>query len=302
MLWENAHLHMTNETLACIPNISEGRDLAQLKALRTHLQSIPDLQVRQLHSDPDHHRSVITMIGPRTAIHSGVLALFEWANQHIDLRQHQGVHPRLGAVDVVPFVPLAGITLKKCLRFANELATEVASSFKLPVYLYEKSTLVEGRSNLAEIRRGEFEGLFTKIKQPEWQPDFGPVEPHPSMGATVMGVRNILIAFNAWLETPDVVVARRIARRLRERDGGMPGLKTLGLYLPQANQAQVAMNIVDWPKVPLVELLERLNEEVTLAGTALTGYELVGLAPREWLLAWSLANLNLTRQQVLDWP
>lgn len=290
------------ETLACIPNISEGQDLVQLERLQKSLQAVPQLQVRQIHSDPDHHRSVITLIGTRTAIRCAVMVLFDWASQHIDLRQHRGVHPRLGAVDVVPFVPLEGISVEDCLLFAKELAAEVSATFDLPVYLYEKSTQVTGRSNLAEIRRGEFEGLFNKIKQPGWQPDFGPSEPHPSLGATVIGVRNILIAFNAWLETPDVLVARRIARRMRERDGGMPGLKTLGLYLPRAQQAQVAMNIVDWAKVPLVELLERLNTEVAQAGTALTGYELVGLAPREWLLAWSLANLNLTRQQVLDWP
>src|SRR6188474_2000625 len=217
--------------LECVPNVSEGRDTAALAALERRLAAVPGLRLLDLAPDRDHHRSVVTLAGTAETLRDGVLALFAWAADHVDLRSHRGVHPRVGAVDVVPFVPLAGATMADAIAAAEGTAAAIAEAFDLPVYLYEQAARRPERRLLADIRRGQFEGFAAKIAQPEWAPDFGPRQVHPQIGVTVVGARFFLLAVNARLATNDVTTARAIARAVREATGGLPGVRALGLYL-----------------------------------------------------------------------
>ncbi|HEV8631061.1 MAG TPA: glutamate formimidoyltransferase, partial [Thermoanaerobaculia bacterium] len=222
---------VTTPLLECVPNVSEGRSPAALRALERTLAAVPGLHLLDLAPDPDHHRSVVTLAGRAPALRDGVLALFGWAAEHVDLRRHRGVHPRVGAVDVVPFVPLAGATMADAVAAAVDTAAAVAERFALPVYLYEEAARSPQRRLLSDIRRGQFEGFAAKIAQPEWAPDFGPARVHESLGVTVVGARFFLLAVNARLATSDVTVARAIAHAVREATGGLPGVRALGLYL-----------------------------------------------------------------------
>lgn len=290
--------------LECVPNVSEGRDLQALAALERRMREVPGVRLLDLAPDPDHHRSVVTLAGTAEALRDGVLALFAWAAEHVDLRSHRGVHPRVGAVDVVPFVPLAGATMADAVAAAESTAAAVAEAFDLPVYLYEEAARRPERRLLADIRRGQFEGFREKIAQPEWAPDFGPRRVHPQLGVTVVGARFFLLAVNARLATADVTTARAVARAVREATGGLSGVRALGLYLESRGCSQVSMNLVDFRRTSLVDLLARVEAEARAQGTEVTATELVGLAPAAALLEPLRALLRtdaLGTRQIVEW-
>ncbi len=269
-----------------VPNFSEGRRGEVVQAIVEAVRNTPGgARVLDISSDADHNRSVLTLAGEEAQVRASILALFEAALEHIDLRKHSGGHPRLGAVDVVPFVPVQGVTMADCARLARSIGEEVAGRFRLPVYLYEEAATAEHRRNLAEVRKGEFEGLPRKMKDPLWAPDFGPAEPHPSAGAAVIGAREFLIAFNVNLATPDVQIADKIARAIRHSSGGLRYCKAMGVALSERRIAQVSINMVNFKKTPLHRVVEMIRSEAARYGVNVVGSEIVGLVPNDALLA-----------------
>jgi glutamate formiminotransferase / 5-formyltetrahydrofolate cyclo-ligase len=265
--------------LECVPNVSEGRRPGVVARLAAAASSPPGVQLLDVSSDPDHNRSVLTLAGDAEGLVQGLLALYEVALAEIDLRTHAGVHPRIGAVDVVPFVPLGDTPMAAAVAAAERLAWEVARRFDLPVYLYERAARVPERAALAVLRRGQFEGFAAKLAEPQWAPDFGPARVHPTAGVTVIGARFFLIAFNAVLDTADVAVARAIARRVRESGGGLPAVRAMGVYLASRGRAQVSMNLVDFRRTPVLQVLERVRAEAAALGARVVEGELIGLMP-----------------------
>jgi glutamate formiminotransferase len=267
--------------LECVPNVSEGRRPEVVARLAAAASAPAGVRLLDVSSDPDHNRSVLTLAGDAEGLLQGLLALYEVALAEIDLTRHQGVHPRVGAVDVVPFVPLGRTPMEEAVAAAEELAAEVARRFALPVYLYERAARIPERTALAAIRRGQFEGFAARLQDPSWAPDFGPARVHPTAGVTVIGARFFLIAFNAVLDTPEVAVARAVARKVRESGGGLPAVRAMGVYLESQGRAQVSMNLVDFRRTPLLTVLERVRAEAAALGTRVVESELIGLMPAE---------------------
>jgi glutamate formiminotransferase len=270
--------------IECVPNISEGRRPEVVAAAVAALRGTPGVQVLDVQSDRDHNRSVLTLVGDEASLKPAILALFEAVVPKIDLRGHQGEHPRLGAVDVVPFIPIEGATVADCVALAKSVGGAVADRFSVPVYLYEDAASAPHRRNLEDIRRGQFEGLEAKMKDPQWAPDFGPKSPHPSAGAVVVGARMPLIAFNINLGTSDLEVAKRIAKAIRHSSGGFRFVKALGLMLEGRGIAQVSINMTDFKKTPLHRVFETVRAEAERSGVAVVGSEIVGLVPQEALI------------------
>jgi glutamate formiminotransferase len=279
--------------LEAVPNLSEGRRPEVVARLAAAASSGPGVRLLDLSSDPDHHRSVLTLAGEPEGLHQGLLALYEAALAEIDLTRHQGVHPRIGAVDVAPFVPLGDTPMEAAVAAANRLAPAVARRFGLPVYLYERAARRPERTFLADIRRGGFEGLAARLADPAWAPDFGPARPHPTAGATVIGARFFLIAFNAVLATPDVAIARAIAAQVRESGGGLPAVRAMGVHLASRGLAQVSMNLVDYRRTPILAALRRVEEEAAARGTGVIETEVIGLIPEAAVRGVSAADLRL---------
>ncbi|HEY0515287.1 MAG TPA: glutamate formimidoyltransferase [Thermoanaerobaculia bacterium] len=280
--------------LECVPNVSEGRRPEVVARLAAAAASAPGTRLLDVSSDPDHNRSVLTLAGEPEGLHRSLLALYEAALAEIDLNRHTGVHPRVGAVDVTPFVPLGGTPMAAAVAAAERLAAAVARRFDLPVYLYERAARRPERTALADLRRGSFEGLAARLADPAWTPDFGPARVHPTAGVTVIGARFFLIAFNAVLATADVTVARAIARRVRESGGGLPAVRAMGVHLASRGLAQVSMNLVDYRRTPVLAALRRVEVEAEALGTRVTETEVIGLVPREAVLGVSPEALKLS--------
>jgi glutamate formiminotransferase len=264
--------------LECVPNVSEGRRPEVISRLAAAV-SRPGVRLLDLSSDPDHNRSVLTLAGEPEALHTGLLALYETALAEIDLTRHRGVHPRVGAVDVVPFVPLGTTPMAAAVAAAERLGAAVAERFGLAVYLYEQAARRAERCALASIRRGGFEGFAAKLADPAWAPDFGPPHLHPTAGVTVIGARFFLIAFNAVLDTTDLAMARAVARAVRESGGGLPAVRAMGVWLQSRGRTQVSMNLVDFRRTPLLAALEGVRREAARRGARVIETELVGLVP-----------------------
>ncbi len=268
-----------------IPNISEGRRANLIDAIATAVAATPGVRLLDRSSDASHNRTVLTLAGPPAAVREATLTLYAQALDAIDLRQHRGEHPRLGAVDVVPFVPIEGITMADCVSFAQEVAAEVGARFELPVYLYEEAAIDPARRNLEDIRRGEFEGLAEKMTRPGWAPDAGPASPHPSAGATVIGARMPLIAYNINLASDRLDVARKIAAAVRHSSGGLRYVKAMGVMLEDRRVAQVSMNLTNYEKTPLPRVFEFVKREAARYGVGILESEIVGLVPQAALLS-----------------
>lgn len=264
-----------------IPNISEGRRPDVVRAIADAAASVPGIALLDCSSDASHHRSVLTLAGTAAPLRETVFRLFDAAIARIDLRRHAGAHPRIGAVDVVPFVPLGGVPMAACVDLARAVATEVAARFDLPVYLYAEAAARPERRRLDLVRRGGFAGLAARLRTPAWAPDHGPARPHPTAGASAIGAREPLIAFNVNLVSTDLEAARAIARAVRERDGGLPAVKALGLRLVERDGApvQVSMNLTDYRRTSIAAAVARVTAEAAARGIAVAGTELVGLAP-----------------------
>lgn len=267
--------------IQCVPNVSEGRRPEVVARIAAAAASVPGARLLDVSSDPDHNRSVLTLAGTAADLRAALLALYEVALREIDLARHEGVHPRVGAVDVVPFVPLGDTPMEEAVAAAEALASEVADRFGLPVFLYEKAARRPERRLLADVRRGGFEGLPAKMADPAWTPDFGPSRVHPTAGATVIGARFFLIAFNAVLDTPDVAVARAVAKRVRESGGGLAAVRAMGVHLASRGRAQVSMNLVDFRRTSILTALNRVREEAAALGASVEETELIGLLPEE---------------------
>jgi glutamate formiminotransferase / 5-formyltetrahydrofolate cyclo-ligase len=270
-----------------VPNFSEGRDEAKIGRI---VAAVEGVRVLGLHSDPDHNRSVLTFAGEEDAVLEAAVALAEACAREIDLASQTGEHPRMGSLDVLPFVPLEGATLEDAARLAR-LAGERIGALGLPVYLYEAASTAPHRRNLAEIRRGGYEGLAARMGDPLWQPDYGPLELDPRKGAVAIGARSFLVAFNAYLDTEDVGVARAVARRVRKRDGGLAGVKALGLEV--GGRAQVSMNLTNLEKTPIPVVLEAVRSAAAKHGASVESTELVGLVPLEAILQVARHYLRL---------
>lgn len=289
--------------IECVPNISEGRRLEIVKNLADAVSRTAGVRLLDYSSDSSHNRSVLTLAGDAGPLRSAILALFEGAVAAIDLRAHKGEHPRIGAVDVVPFVPIEGVTMEECVALAREVAGAVADRFNLPVYLYEEAASTPSRRNLEDIRRGEFEGLAQKIAQPEWKPDFGPLAPHPSAGASVIGARMPLIAYNINLATDRLEVARKIAAAVRFSSGGFRFVKAMGVRLEDRGIVQVSMNLTNYEKTPIFRVFEVVKHEAARYGVAVLESEIVGLVPAAALVGAAEHYLQLDRfkpDQVLE--
>jgi glutamate formiminotransferase len=265
--------------IECVPNVSEGRRADVIDRLFSCVARIAGVRLLDHSSDPTHNRSVLTFAGEPGPLADAVLALFETAVEAIDLRAHTGAHPRLGAVDVVPFIPLRGAAMSDCVALAHTTAAAVASRFHIPVFLYEEAAATETRRNLADIRRGEFEGLAAKLALPDWKPDYGPSQPHPSAGAAVIGARAPLIAFNVNLATGSLKTAKAIAAAVRQSSGGLPFVKALGLAIEHRGVTQVSMNLTNYERTPIVRVFEAVRHEAELRGTTVLESEIVGLVP-----------------------
>lgn len=262
-----------------IPNVSEGRDPAAVERLAGAIRSADGVRLLDYSADPSHHRSVFTLAGDRTAVEDAILALVEEAVRSIDLRRHTGQHPRIGAVDVVPFVPLAGAGMDECVALAREVGARVAAALRLPVYLYEEAAARPERRRLENIRRGGFEGLAAKMQDPAWAPDLGPPAPHPTAGAIVIGARRPLIAWNINLASDRLDVAKAVAATIRESSGGLPCVKAAGFRLAHRGIVQVSMNLTHHERTPMAVVFEAVRQEAAQYGVAILESEIIGLVP-----------------------
>jgi len=289
--------------IECVPNVSEGRRPAVVETLLEAVRSVRGVRVLDASSDPAHNRSVFTMAGDAAPLKAAVLALAGAAVEHIDLRTHIGEHPRLGAVDVVPFVPIEGVTMAECVALAKDAAAEVATRFEIPVFLYEEAASSPTRRNLEDIRRGEFEGLAAKMGLPEWAPDFGPARPHPAAGAIVIGARMPLIAFNINLATNRLDVAKKIASAIRQSSGGFRFVKAMGIALDDRGIVQVSINLTNHEKTPMHRVFDAVRREAERYGVAVLESEIIGLTPQAALVSAAEHHLQLARfssNQILE--
>src|SRR5438093_5634308 len=266
----------------CVPNFSEGRRIDVVDAILNAMTSVPHVYLLGHEMDADHNRAVVTIVGSPETIGEAAIRGVETAMQHIDLTTHQGEHPRVGAADVIPFVPIRGVSLLDCVEIAKKVGREIASRFKIPVYLYEAAATRPERTNLEKIRRGQFEVLRNEIgTNPDRYPDFGEPRLHPTAGATVVGARKPLIAYNINLDTSDVSIAKEIAKRVRFSSGGLPFVKAMGVLLKDRIQAQVSMNLTDYEQTPMELVYEAVKVEAEHYGVSIAASEIVGLIPQK---------------------
>ena len=283
---------MWDRIIECVPNISEGRRREVVEEVAAAVAG-PGRQVIDLSLDPDHNRSVITIVGEPDGLAKGVLSLVRKAVEQIDLREHHGEHPRMGAVDVIPFIPVRGVTMDDCVELSRTVGKRIAEEIGLPVYLYERSATNASRRNLASIRKGEFEGFAAKIALPEWEPDFGPKEIHPSAGVVAVGAREFLIAYNINLATSDLAVAKEIASAVRSSSGGLRYVKALGFPLAEKGIVQVSMNLTNFKKTPILRVFDLVKREAERRGVLVAGSEIVGTLPRQALYDVASAALQI---------
>jgi glutamate formiminotransferase len=289
--------------IECVPNVSEGRRPEIVAAMADAIRAVDGVRLLDYSSDASHNRSVFTFAGEAAAVERAVLALFERAVADVDLRAHRGEHPRMGAVDVVPFVPIEGVTMADCVALARKVGTAVADRFHVPVFLYEEASSSPARKNLEDIRRGEFEGLAAKMATDGWAPDFGPAAPHPSAGAVVIGARMPLIAYNINLATNRLDVAKKIAAAIRHSSGGYRFVKAMGIALEERGIVQVSMNLTNYEKTPIFRVFETVKREADRYGVAVLESEIVGLVPSAALNAaaeFYLQMAGFTADQVLE--
>jgi glutamate formiminotransferase len=277
----------------CVPNVSEGRDPARLARLAAAVTATPGVRLADVHADPDHHRSVFTFLGPPAAVTAAVLALADAVFTEIDMRGHRGIHPRVGALDVLPFVPLAGLTMAEAVALAHETGRTLAARHALPVYYYAHAARRPERRALRELRHGEYEGLAVRLTAADGHPDDGPARFDARAGAILVGARDVLIAYNVWLATDDLDAARAIARSVRASGGGLPAVQALGLPLASRGRVQVSMNLLDYRVTPIPAAFDRVRQEAGRVGLAVDRGELVGLAPRAAFAGRAPASVGL---------
>lgn len=288
----------------CVPNFSEGRRKDVVEAIADAVREVQDVRLLDREMDPDHNRSVLTFLGPPEAVSQAAFRSARKAVELVDLTQHKGEHPRIGAVDVIPFVPISGVTMEDCVRLAHDLGRRLWDELRIPVYFYAEAALKEERWRLPDIRRGEFEALREEMgRDPQRDPDVGEPRIHPTAGATVVGARGPLIAFNVNLATEDLDLAKAIARKVRESSGGFPAIQAKGFRLEDRGLVQVSMNVVNFRVTSIPTVFDAIQEEAEEAGVGIAESEIVGLVPLDALLDCAERYLRLAgfgRDQILE--
>jgi glutamate formiminotransferase len=289
--------------IECVPNFSEGRDRKKIEKIVEPFRRKDAVKLLDYQSDEDHNRSVVTVVGEPEPLKDAVLESMGVAIELIDLRTHQGQHPRMGAVDVVPFIPVRNVSVEEAVKLSRQAAKEAAGKYQLPVFLYEQSAAQPQRQNLATIRKGQFEGMAAKIKLPDWAPDFGPAKIHPTAGVTAMGARMPLVAFNVNLGTHQLEIADQIAKKVRHINGGLRYCKGIGIELKDRGIVQVSMNMTDYTRTALYRVFELIKIEARRYGVNVVGSEIIGLVPMEALIdtaAYYLGVEDFSMEQVLE--
>jgi len=292
-----------NKVIQCVPNFSEGRDQAKIEKILDCFRGVTGLKLLDYSSDIDHNRTVVTIAGESAALKAAMVKAVETAVKLIDLTKHEGQHPRMGAVDVVPFIPIKNVTDDEVLALSKEVAEAIGKA-GVPVFLYEKSASAAHRENLADVRRGQFEGLAEKMKDAKWHSDFGPKDkPHPTAGATAVAFRMPLVAFNVNLDTDDLKIAETIGKKVRFVGGGLRYCKAMGVDLAERKITQVSMNLTDYTKTPIYYALELIRIEARRYGVNIVGSEVIGLVPMKALVdcaEYYLQIENFSIDQVLE--
>jgi len=291
------------QIVQCVPNISEGRRLDVVEKIVDQVRQTEGVQLLDYSSDHDHNRTVITYVGDLAGVQEASFRLTREAVALIDLEKHQGAHPRIGAVDVIPFIPIEGVTMKECVTGSIALAERINKELNVPTYLYGEAASRPSRKNLSNIRKGNYEGLREAIQDVERHPDFGEPKMHPSAGATVVGARMPLVAFNVNLGTNRIEIANKIARNVRESNGGFKHVKGMGVVLEERGEVQVSMNLENYQTTPIYRVLETIRREAARYGVVVVGTELVGLVPQQALLDvadWYLQLEDFDPDQVLE--
>ncbi len=270
--------------IECVPNFSEGRDLEKIEKIVNPFRGKEGVKLLDYSRDEDHNRLVVTVVGEPEKVRDAVIEAMGVAVEVIDLRNHKGQHPRMGATDVVPFIPIKNVTMEEAIDLAKSLAKEVSEKYNLPIFLYEKAASSPERENLAKIRKGEFEGMAEKLKDPAWKPDFGPAKVHESAGVTAVGARMPLVAFNVNLDTDNIEIADKIAKKVRFIGGGLRFCKAMGVELKDRGITQVSMNMTDYTKTALYRSFEMVKMEARRYGVNVVGSEIVGLVPMNALV------------------
>ncbi|MDD3787429.1 MAG: glutamate formimidoyltransferase [Petrimonas sp.] len=292
-----------NKIMECVPNFSEGRDKEKIEKIVECFRGKDGVKLLDYSSDADHNRSVITVVGEPEALKAAVIEAVGKAVELIDMTKHSGQHPRMGAVDVVPFIPIKNVSMDEAVALSKEVAETVGEKYNLPAFLYEKSASAPHRENLAAVRKGEFEGMAEKIKQDEWKPDFGPAEQHPTAGTVAIGARMPLVAYNVNLNTSDLSIAEAIAKKVRFIGGGLRYCKGMGVALEERGITQVSMNLTDYTKTAIYRAHEMVRMEAQRYGVSVVGAEIIGLVPMEALVdtaAYYLGLENFSMSQVLE--
>lgn len=292
-----------NRIMECVPNFSEGRDLGKIEKIIEPFRARQGVKLLDYSNDEDHNRLVVTVVGEPEALKAALLEAVGQAVALIDLNRHSGQHPRMGAVDVIPFIPIKGCTMDEAIALSKEVGEQIATLYQVPVFLYEKSATAPHRENLAAVRKGEFEGMAEKIKLTEWQPDFGPAERHPTAGTVAVGARMPLVAYNVNLGTADLNIASDIARKIRFIGGGLRYCKAMGVELKERGIVQVSINMTDYTRTALYRAFELVKIEARRYGVAVVGSEIIGLVPMEALIdtaSFYLGLENFSMNQVLE--
>lgn len=288
----------------CVPNFSEGRNLEVIQKIIAPFISTEGVKLLDYCPDKDHNRVVVTVMGEPEGVKSAMVEAAGIAIREIDMTRHKGGHPRMGAVDVVPFIPIKNMTMEEAVALSKETAEEISQKYGLPIFLYEKAASSPGRENLANVRKGEFEGMKDKIQTPEWKPDFGPAQLHPTAGATAVGARMPLVAYNINLNTANLDIANKIARCIRHISGGLRYCKAMGVEIHEKGIVQVSINMTDYTRTSLYRVFEMVKFEAQRYGVEITGSEIIGLTPMEALIdsaAYYLRLENFNIKQVIEY-
>lgn len=292
------------EIVECVPNFSEGRRKRVVDAIVSEIRDVKGVRVLDFEMDADHNRSVITFVGEPNAVVKAAFNATKRASELIDMNRHKGEHPRIGATDVIPFIPISGVSMEDCVRLARSLGKEIAEKLKIPVYLYERAATRTEREDLAYVRRGEYEGLKKEIESnADRKPDFGNARLHPTAGATAVGARFPLIAYNVNLGTDSIEIAKKIAKAIRFRDGGLRYVKALGFEIKEKGIVQISMNLVNYEKSPMYRVFEMIKSEAERYGVPVIESEIVGLVPMNALIDVSEFYLklnNFKKSQILE--
>lgn len=292
---------MVKKLIQCVPNFSEGKDLNKIEKILDVFRGKANIKLLDYSSDKDYNRTVVTVVGEPQAIKSSIIQSVLVASEIIDMRVHKGQHPRIGAVDVIPFIPIQNITMKEIIELSKEVAKEISDKFNISVYLYEKSAVSIERENLAIIRKGEYEGLKEKLKK--LKPDFGPCELNEKFGATAVGARMPLVAFNVNLDTSNIEIAKEIAKKVRFIGGGLRYCKAMGVNIEEKNITQVSMNMTDFTKTSLYRSFEMVKMEARRYGVAVIGSEIIGLVPLGAIIdtaSYYMGFKDFSEKQILE--